>query len=286
MKPLNKPGSLIVRPEIVLLKRKFGMFYGMITGLAFAISAWGWDGYLLHKSHAYFPWTILITGAICCLIFSGIAGWLTAWSQNSLFGVLFWLGSSLLFAWLVVALPLQINPFIASKLDPQLGALMKREVSVGFGARFGVSLAWILPFMLIVGVAQLPVTETAAFSTSIFGRISPFFFGVVVMSVSGMILDDLINVRFRTAISTLDDTIQFVLDNRDNENLDPALSRAMHARALGAVEEYVQEGRRLFIGDYDETLGDLQVLVKFGGQWINCHVIYNQLSFCKTAAAE
>ena len=286
MKPLYKYDRLNERLEIIGLKQKFGVLYGIIAGLAFAVSSWGWDGYLLNKSHAYFPWTMLITGATFCAILGGIVGWLTARADNSLFGTIFWIVSSLFFAWLMVALPLQINPFIASKLDPQLGALLNYDQGLQFTSRFGVFLMWIIPFALIVGVTQLPVTEPAVFSTSIFGKTSPFFFCIVVMSISGVFSDNLINSHFRAAIASLDNTIQVVLDNQNNENVDPALSREAHARALGAVKEYVQESRHLFVGSYDEYLGDLHVLVKFDGQWVDCNVLYSQPIFCKIAAGK
>jgi hypothetical protein len=147
--------------------------------------------------------------------------------------------------------------------------------------RFGVSLAWVLPFVLIVGVTQLPILEPAVFSTSVFGRVIPFFFCIIVMSISGAITDSLINAHFRDAIVSLDRTIQFVLDNKGNENVDPALSRQLHARALTTVEEYVQESRQLFIGSYDEYLGDLHVFVKFDAQWVDCDVLYGQPVTCK-----
>lgn len=286
MKPLNKFDTLSAHPEIVELKQKFGMLYGVVAGLAFAVSSWGWDGYMLSKSHAYFPWTMLVTGVIFCAILGGMVGWLTARSENSLLGVVFWIIFSLFFAWIMVALPLKILPFVVSKLDPQLGALLNYGEHIEFGLRFGVSLAWILPFMLIVGVAQLPISEPAVFSVSIFGKIIPLFFCIVVMSISGAITDNLINAHFREAIEPLDRTIQFVVDNKNNENVDAALSREMHARALYTVEEYVQESRRLFVGSYDEYLGDLHVFVKFDSQWVDCNVLYGQPVSCMMVVGE
>jgi hypothetical protein len=281
MKPLNKFDDLNARLEIMRLKRKVGMRYGVIAGLAFAIASWGWDGYILSTAHAYFPWTTLLIGMAFCAMIGGISGWLTARSESSLLGVVFWIISALFFAWLMVALPLQINPFIVSKFDPQLGALLNYEKGMEFAFRFSISLVWVLPFMLIIGATQLAVTEPAVFSTSIFGKIAPFFFCIVVMSVSGVITDNLINSHFRDAIVALDHTIQFVVDHKDNANVDPALSREAHAGALGGVDEYVQQSRHLFIGSYDEYLGNLHVLVKFGNRWIDCNVLYSQPVSCK-----
>lgn len=286
MKPINKPGNLNASPEIVQLKRKFGIIYGATAGLAFAVVSWGWDGYILSGSHAYFPWIMLIVGMIFCAFIGGIAGWLTAWSQSSVFGVVFWFISSLFFAWVMVALPLQINPYIVSKIDPQLGSLLNYEKDIEFWFRFGVSLAWITPFTLIIGVMQLPITEPAVFSISIFGRIAPLLFCIVVMTIGGVFTDNLINSHFRDGIVALDNTIQFVLDNKNNQNIDTALSRKVHARSLSTVEEYVQESRRLFVSSFDSSLGELHILVKFDTQWIDCSVLYNQPVSCKLAVGE
>lgn len=262
------------------------MLYGITAGLAFAIASWGWDGYMLSISHAYFPWTIFVTGMIFCAIIGGLAGWLTARFKSSLFGIVFWLISSLFFAWIMVALPLQINPFIASKIDPQLGSLLDYEKGVEFWFRFGVSLTWVVPFTLIVGVMQLPITEPAVFSTSIFGRIAPLIFCIVVMIICGLFTDNLINSHFRNGIAALDNTIQFVLDNKDNQNIDKDLSRRLHARSLYTVEESVQESRHLFVSSFDSSLGELHILVKSGDQWIDCLVLYSQPVLCEMVVGE
>jgi hypothetical protein len=281
MKPINKFDNANARGEIVKLKKKFGMLFGMIAGLTFAVASWGWDGYLMSRSHAYFPWTMFITGSILCAILGGIVGWLTSWLESSLFGLVFWVTSSAFFAWIMVALPLQINPFIVSKLDPQLGALLDYEKGTDFAFRFGVALLWVLPFMLIIGTAQIPISESAVFSTSIFGKVAPLLFCIIVMSISGAITDNLINSHFRSSITALDSTIQFVLDNKNNENIDLALSRKMHAGALNTVKEYVHEKRHLFVRSYDQPLGDLHILVKFNEELIDCEVLYNQPNSCQ-----
>ena len=281
MKPFNNLNAQI---EIIRLKRKFGTLYGLTAGVAFAIASWGWDGYMLGASHAYFPWIMFLVGLIFCAILGGITGWLTARSESSLLGTLFWVIASAGFAWLMVALPLQINPALVSKLDPQLGALLNYGDDDQFVFRFGASLTWVLPFMLIIGVTQLPITEPSVFSTSIFSKISPLLFCSMVMVISGSFTDNLINAHFRDAIVSLDATIQFVVDNQGNENINPILLRETRARSLNIVKEHVQESRQLFVGSYDKYLGDLHIFVKFDDQWVDCNVMYNQPVSCEMAA--
>jgi hypothetical protein len=54
---------------------------------------------------------------------------------------------------------------------------------------------------------QLPITEPAVFSISIFGKIAPLLFCIVVMSIGGVLTDNLINSHFRAGIAALDNTI-------------------------------------------------------------------------------
>lgn len=55
------------RADVLRLKRRLGMAYGLSLGLAFAVSSWGVDGYLLSQAHALYPWLKLIIGAVICV---------------------------------------------------------------------------------------------------------------------------------------------------------------------------------------------------------------------------
>lgn len=107
---------------------------------------------------------------------------------------------------------------------------------------------------------------------------------MLVISVGGVITDSLINAQFRSAIIALDKTTQFVLDNKGNEDVDPILARELHARAFVAVEEEMTAARYLMVGNFDETLGDINVLIKFDKAWVTCEVLYNQPISCETVS--
>jgi hypothetical protein len=283
MRKLNRLDFSEVRPEVIQSKRYLGLLYGICAGITFAFASWGMDGFLLSKSHGYLPWLNLVEGAVLCTFVGGLQGWLTARFENSLLGLVFWCCSSLFFAWLTVSLPLQITPYVVSKINPRLGSLLNYSENIAFIFRFGVALVWVTPFTLIIGITQLPITESAVFSTSVFGRLIPFFFCIIVMGISGYVSDSLINAQFRTAIRGIDNTIQFVVENKYNKNIDPALSREMRAASLIDVQEYVKSSRHLFVGSFDEFLGELHVFVNFDGPWIDCDILYGQPISCELA---
>jgi len=267
--------------EIARSKRAYGLLYGIITGLAYAIASYALDATILSQSHAYLPWTMLVAGAILCATACGIFGWLTSYLESSLAGTLFWLIAAFLMAGITVSLPMYIQPFIAARFDPALASLMIYERNVEFLSRFGVTLAWILPIVLIVGVTQVPILEPAVFATSFFGKMKPFLFSIVIISLGAMMIDDVINKQLRGAVVSLDKTIQFVVDNKGNDNVDKTLSREMRARSLTGVIDEVSENRYLIVAGFDESLGDVDILVKFEDAWAACEVLYNQPLVCK-----
>ncbi len=97
------------RPNVIHLKWRFGMLYGIVVGLSFSASTWGIDGYSLSQAHAFYPWLKFIIGAILCMIIGAIVGWLVARLEKGLFALLFYLGMSVVFSWLTIALPFQVG---------------------------------------------------------------------------------------------------------------------------------------------------------------------------------
>ena len=67
---------------------------------------------------------------------------------------LFIWGQRQFFAWLVMALPLQIFPRLVSLFDPQTGGMLHYVYYPTFGSRFALAFGWILIFMLIAGILQ------------------------------------------------------------------------------------------------------------------------------------
>ena len=268
------------RPDVLGLKRRLGMAYGMTVGVAFAASAWGVDGYLLSQAHAMYPWLRLIIGAVICATVGGLVGWLVARFEKGILALLFYLGASFVFAWLIVHLPLRIFPRIVSWLDPETGGLLNYIFYENFNSRFTVAFVWVALFVSLAGILQIPLAEPAAFSTSFFGKIAPLIVCSVIMLVNGTLLDTVSNEPLRSPILEMNDTIEFAVDHR-GEQVDRALARMMHMSSLRGVQDVIDRPRRLIVGSYDEWLGQVNILVRFGDTWVDCVTVYNQPSFCK-----
>jgi hypothetical protein len=277
---LFRNDNLGSRPELVRLKHFYGASYGVIIGLTFAVATWGADGFVLSKSHALLPWLKLIVGAVLCGLIAGLAGWITARIERWYFTIPAWIGVAAFFSWLLIALPLQINPLLSTWFNPQLKSLTSYGSFDQLAPRFWVAFAWIIIFVLIVGVIQIPFIEPAAFSATIFGKIAPFLLGMFIVVINGFVTDSLNNEPLRSAIVSMDKSIQFVVDNR-GVDVDPAISRVNHAGSLRGIKEQVTQQRYMTVSGYDDQLGEVRIAVQFEGLLANCTVIYGQPVFCK-----
>lgn len=283
MKDMKLPplSSDMERPDILRAKHAYGMWYGLTVGFTFAVFAWGIDGYLLSVSHGMYPWLKFSAGAAVCSLMGGAAGWGAARSNKPLPAMLIWLAAASAFAWLTLNLPIRLQPRLLSMLEPQTGAMLRYSYYEIFGAQLGASYFWLAIIAALAGLLQIPLSESAVFSTSAAGKLGPFFAAAILMYIGGTIVDgNLINARMRAPLMALDETIQFVIEHRGG-NVERAEWRRMHAAALNTVAESVTQERKLIVSSYDESFGEVNVLVKFEKDWVECSVFYNQPLSCE-----
>lgn len=278
LQPLNPH---LERPDVLREKHRYGIWFGLFLGLGFAFFTWGIDSYLLSTHHGLLPWLKFLLGAVICMAVGAAAGWLAALSNKPLFALLIWLVAGSAFAWLTVNLPLVILPKAMSIVEPQTGGLLHYTYYEDFERRVLVAYAWVGIFIAIAGLLQVPLSDSAVFSTSIFGKLGPILVSLALMAIAGTIVDNgLINEPLRSATLALDRTAQFVVENRGRE-ADKAEARRMHSGAFRVVDDSVTQGYRLVVSGYDSLLGEINVLVRFETDWVECQVIYNQPISCE-----
>jgi hypothetical protein len=268
------------RPEVLRAMRSYGLFYGVMVGLAFAGFAWGTDAVLLSQANAVQPWLKLIIGALVCAPAGGLAGWLTMRFERGLLSVFFWIGAALVFAWMTVALPLQIFPKVLLLLEPDLDGLVKYFMASEMAFRFGVSFVWVGLFVTIAGILEIPMGRPAAFSTTIMGRLAPSLLCIVIMGIAGTVVDRDNNQPLRSAVIALDQTLQFAVEHQ-GQVLDKKVSRDMHMASLRKVTDLIEKPRQLTIGSFDQYLDQVHIIVRFDDVLVDCLTVYNQPVVCE-----
>jgi hypothetical protein len=144
-----------------------------------------------------------------------------------------------------------------------------------------VAYLWLGIFITMAGLLQIPLSDSAVFSTSFLGKLVPILVSLVLMAIAGTIVDNgLINQPLRDAIVATDNTILFITDNRGKE-VDKAEARGMHTGAFRAIDDSVTAEHKLIVSGYDALLGEINILVKFERDRVECQVFYNQPITCK-----
>lgn len=252
----------------------------MTVGLTFAVTTWGFDAVWLNNANGLQPWVKFLAGAIPCVVIGGVTGRISAQLDKTIFAFLLWIIAASGFAWLTVALPIQIAPRLIALVEPGTQGLLNYVYYEGFNTRIGVAYAWITIFVGIVGLLQIPLSDSGVFSASVAGKLAPIFVVIIIMGICGFIVDGLINEPLRSATVAMDETLQFSLEHQ-GKDVDSATARAMHLGALRGIEKNIASGYRLIVSGFDEYFGEIQILVKFQTMWADCTVIYNQPIMCK-----
>ena len=277
---LYPPELTLTRPDILRSKYAYGIWFGAALGFTFSLFAWGIDAYTLSQINGLYPWLKFLAGAIPCIVVGGLTGWLAARLDKPILALLLWAIVASFFAWLTISLPLQITPRVLSVVEPQLKDLLHYTYYETFSSRFGIAYVWLAIFVSLAGLLQIPLSDSAIFSTSFFGKVSPMLVTLVLMAICGTIVDSLNNELLRSPVDSVDKTLQFFLDHQ-GEKIDVLESRRMHLSALRVVEELITPERRFIVSGYDEYLEQVQVLARFENAWVECDLVVSQLLSCE-----
>jgi hypothetical protein len=271
---------LSARPDVMRAKHIYGIWFGVALGLTFSIFAWGLDAYALSHMNGLYPWLKFLGGVIPCTLIGAWTGWLAARLEKPLFALLLWCAAATVFAWLTVSLPLQITPRILGLADPGIKDLLDYTYYEAFASRLAVAYGWLAIFISLAGLLQIPLSDSAVFSTSLLGKVAPMLVTLILMAICGTVVDTLNNELLRSPIDTVDTTIQFILENRGKE-IDVLEARRRHLGALRTVNDLITPERKFIVSGYDQFLEQVQVLARFEEAWVECELIANQLIFCE-----
>lgn len=271
-----------MKTSILRDKKFIGTLYGMTAGLAFAIFAWGIDAYLLMGSHGAFPFTKFGPGLVACFVAGGLAGWLTIRFESHLLATGLWALLAIFFSRLIIWLPLKVTPYIIRLIDHDMGVYLKYPFYNSLNQALWFGFAAILIVSLICGLLEINMVEQALFSSGSFAILLPLvlcFFGFALI---GKTSDSLLNQQLREPLLAVDETLQFAQDNIGKE-VEGKLARNMHLGATNPIKDYLQLDRRLILSNFDESIGQVDILVDFSGIWVKCTAVYGQVTYCKPA---
>jgi hypothetical protein len=269
-----------MKTSVNIRKQLFGLLFGLSAGLAFAVFAWGVDGFLLARAHGAYPWVKFIPGLLISLAGGGLVGWLTVRLQNPIIRLFLWLLFAFLLSKLFLWIPIKVAPQFISWFDSYLGNYLNYPLYSDFNHMQWIGFVVIAIIAILCGLLENVLIEQALFSTGTFSMAIPLVISFVFFCLAGNTVDGFYNKQIRDPIIAVDDLLQFAVDNTGKE-VSAEVSRAMHLSAINPIKELLPLERSLILSNYDQMLGQIDVLVKFNGHWVKCTTVYNQVTFCK-----
>lgn len=261
-------------------KQRLGLLYGVAAGLAFSITAWGVDAFLLMQAHATFPLLKFIPGLLICTLTGGLVGWLTIRIERIWAALFLWALLACLFVWLAVWLPLKFTPIFLKFSLPKISDLLYYP-QIDNEIQFKIFGWMVIGFLcLVCGLMEIHLLDQALLTTGTLSLITPLLVSLALFTIAGNSADDLLNRILREPVQIMDNLIQFAADNEGKE-ISPIVIRQKRLSVVRNLDGLVMRPRKLTLIAFDRTLGQMDILVDFNGRLARCSVIYNQPTLCK-----
>lgn len=278
---VNMPFAKLPNKSLEFKKRKefIGLLYGITSGIAFAIFAWGADAFLLAQANTMHFWMKFVPGLVLSILVGSLAGWITIRFEKHGIALITWGLVAVFYTWLVIWLPASGIKFFTQLIDPHLANLQKfSEIdSINQFRIFGFFTIG-LP-TIICGLLEINLVEQVLLSSHNSSLVIALSTCLIVMGLAGSASDYLINIHFREPIQALNKTIDIAVSYRDG-NISDKIAREQHVYAINHLKIDLNKPRKMALISFDQTLGNMNVLVDFEGVLVKCNVIYSQTSNC------
>jgi len=259
---------------------RYSLLLGVVAGLVFSLALWGYELIILITAHAAYPWLPGALGTLMSIVVCCIAALLTHLGKKSILGLFFWVLAAVSIAELLIYVPIRIAPQVLKFFEPGLvNILPDYPVISNFRFWIGTVAVWLSIFFGILGLLQITLVEQAVPAYTPASHLAPFFVFVPVMLLAGAMSSNIINDQLRAPLVVTNRLIQFAIDHQDTV-VEPDVARQMQLSALNTVSSLINRPRRLFLGNYDQSYGQVQVLVDFNGDWVTCTTVYQQPISC------
>jgi len=132
---------------------------------------------------------------------------------------------------------------------------------------------------VICGLLEINLVEQALFNPYTSGSIMMVMVGLVLFGLAGSACDHLINSNFREPVVIVDELMNFAREHQ-GKDLPPDIARKEHISSVDQIGDVLDEPHRLTLIEFDQFLGQMEVLVHFDKVLVKCTVIYSQPTNC------
>lgn len=253
------------------------IFLGILAGVVFAFSAWGFDAIALAGSNGVLPWLKLVIGLIPSIfIFVGL-GFLSAKLPNLVLKLILWPSSAFVLGWLVTRVNFYIYPRAFVLLKPSLSGALHYVVPDTISQRLFVITVMSGIFLLVGGLLMESTLEALRFARSFVSSLIAILFWLFFFLGAGYVTDNNYNEMLREPVVVLNEKLDSV--GKIDLNTASEWTKQMVKRYT-QLNVDLDGNRKLVISEFDESFTLVKILVDFGEKWAECVVMSGHVSNC------
>ena len=276
-----KEDSSEFRLTMLREKRRNGILFGMVAGLALSIGIWGMDAFILYQAHAGWAWLKFLIGTPFLLLVGGLAGWVTARYDNGMVGALTWLLTSLVVVWIASHVPFQALSWVVGVLKPDFAGLDIYPFVENVRGRMNFLYIVVGILMALGGGFEMFIVEAVTRASTWFARFFNLLACMMIFLPVGLAVDNLMNATLREPMVAVNDVIQNGL-KAETTPFTIQEKRDMGLSAIRPFGDLIHRPYRLYLGKYDpEDIAETSINVDFDGVWATCFAIGNRTFFCQ-----
>lgn len=264
------------------LRARYGAFYGLIAGLAYAFFTWFLDAVGLATAHAAYPFTKLMFGLLITLPIFVLVGWLTTKTDSHFWGLVLW---AILSLWAFTAAFLAHYDFVPrwyALMNEPVATLVKPSIPSYFIAMLLTIGAILMMFaFLIAGLLEINLIESTLASGTGGSRFMSAVIIVTLMALAGNQVDTFTYRNSRLSIQSFDQLLALVA-SPEGQALDEKTKTLRNFGALAALgtENLTRPHRFFLIKDMVGEYGTVDLMIELGDNWGKCIASNREASFC------
>lgn len=266
------------RNELNQTRMRMNIIIGVLGGIAYAVFAWGVDGYLLQMNNGSVPWLKLVIGTPIVILLIIAAVIISTKTSNLVFRSLIWMSTATILCLFVSLLSFQGSEFSIKFLFPNIADQINYILPESIRGRLFVILVMSIILFFIGGLFVEPTSDALFKSSGIIGWVLPLILCITFFGGAGYVADANFNFQLRDQVVAINQQI------KDVSKINTASITERQERLIRRFTKLnldLNGPRRLLVGSFDQSFSQSVILINFDGIWAHCTSLNGLVGNCE-----
>jgi len=268
----------IKKKKLEHLRKRLDILIGTLGGFAYAVLAWGVDGYFLQKNNGSLPWLKLAFGIPVVIIIFFITSSISARHNNLIIRALIWMATATILSFLISILSFQGIEFVIKAIYSNNADQINYILPESISGRLFVIIVMSNILFFIGGMLIDTASEALIKSSGIIGWALPILICMVFFGGAGYVADANFNFQLRDQIIAVNQQISEAAQINTTKMTE---RQERLIRRFTKLNIPLDSPRRLLIGSFDESFSQSVLLVDFNGIWARCTALNGMVGNCE-----